>query len=120
MNHRKEVADCRGRSRRFKAGIACLVLGMLAACGGGGGSDDSVAVAGAAPGASSATTLASRTTVVERTDPIVQSGKSATMKLADRKCARRARTDAGDGAARKAMRQSARREACEAERESNG
>lgn len=112
MNHRKEVADCRAKSRQFKAGIACLVLGTLAACGGGGDGDSTAA--------SGATTLSSRTTVVERTDPIVQSGKSATMKLADRKCAKRARTDAGDGAARKAMRQSARREACEAERESNG
>lgn len=116
MNHRKEVADCHARSRQFKAGIACLVLGTLAACGGGGDGDSTVA----GTGASGATTLASRTTMVERTDPIVQSGKSATMKLADRKCAKRARTDAGDGAARKAMRQSARREACEAERESNG
>ena len=104
MNCPKAGADCRARSGRWKAGIACLALGMLAACGGGG---ERVGAAGGA-------VQAAQTTVVERTDPIVQSGKPATMKLAERKCARRARTEAGDGAARKAIRQSARKEACEA------
>lgn len=118
MNHRKAVEDCRTKSTWLKAGIACLVLGTLTACGGGGEGDSAVASTGAA--ASGTTAVASRTTVVERTDPIVQSAKPATARLAERKCARRARTDAGDGAARKAMRQSARREACEAERQTNG
>lgn len=115
MNHLKEVMDSRAGSRCLRAGVACLVLGALAACGGGGEGDGV-----AAGGASGATMLASRTTAVERTDPIVQSAQSATVKLAGRKCIRRARTEAGDGAARKAMRQSARKEACESERESNG
>jgi hypothetical protein len=81
---------------------------MLGACGGGGDGDGAVGAAGGA-------VQAAQTTVVERIDPIVQSAKPATMKLAERKCARRARTEAGDGAARKALRQSARKQACEAD-----
>ncbi len=118
MNDRNEVANRRAWSGRCKASIACLVLGMLTACGGGDGDSAPAATAGSGNG----TTLAARATVVERNDPIVQSANPATGKLADRKCIKRARTEAGDGATRKAMRQNARRDACEAEheRESQG
>jgi hypothetical protein len=111
MNHPKEIANSRARLERLKTGMACLALGMLAACGGGDG--DSVPAASSGSGGGS--TFAAQTTVVERSDLVVQSANPATTKLADRKCIKRARTEAGDNAARKAMRQSARREACEAE-----
>jgi hypothetical protein len=114
MNHRKKGAGRRAVPVRIKAGIACVALGLLAACGGGEG--DSVPAA--AGGSGGGTTLAAKATVVERSDLVVQSANPATAKLADRKCIKRARTEAGDSAARKAMRQSARREACEAEHQS--
>lgn len=95
------------------ARAAGLLLGTLAACGGGDNTSSAARSTASIAGAREAVQLA-RTTVVRRSDPLVQSSNNATSKLAQVKCARRARTEAGEGAGRRAARQNARRESCDA------
>ena len=95
------------------ARAAGLLLGTLAACGGGDNTSNASASAASIASASEAVQLA-RTTVVRRSDPLVRSSNNATSKLAQVKCTRRARTEAGEGVSRRAARQNARKESCEA------
>lgn len=125
MKHFEKIWDRRMPSARLRAWITCIAFGALSACGGGDGDPASAsapATVAAAAGAAPAPARAAQGTAVQRSDPVVQSANPATVRLADRKCVKQARAQAGDGAARKAMRQKARQDACAAaaEAESNG
>ena len=113
MDHTTSSARTSLAWQLLGARAAGLLLGTLAACGGGDNTSSAASSAASIAGASEAVQLA-RTTVVRRSDPLVQSSNNATSKLAQVKCTRRARTEAGEGISRRAARQNARRESCDA------
>ena len=122
MKHFEKGWDRRVACARLRAGVACIAFGALSACGGGEGEAAPATATVAAAGTTTGPAQAGQSTAVQRSDLVVQSANPATVRLADRKCVKQARTQAGDGAARKATRQKARQDACEAgaEPEANG